>query len=120
MYHATSGGKKLELSEFEVVIVFVSVCLIFGCWGAWYIAIATVSNFRPAPLQTSVLLTTPLVCLALLIACLLAFAAPAVRRDPSYIALYSALGLASLGGIAQLFPFLGISTRDDVLERGNA
>lgn len=120
MYHATEWRKELELSEFEVLVVFASAFLILKSWGAWYVAIATVSNFRPAPLQISVLLTTPLICLALLFVCLLAFAAPAVRRDPSYIGLYLVIGGASLGGIAQLTPFLGISARDDALERANA
>jgi uncharacterized membrane protein YjfL (UPF0719 family) len=43
-----------------------------------------------------------------------------VRRDPFYLTFYVLLGSGWLGMGAWLFPFVGLSPRDDALERGNA
>ncbi|MGA2810626.1 MAG: hypothetical protein ABSG16_04450 [Candidatus Acidiferrum sp.] len=107
------------MSEFEVVVFFVSLLFLLKSWGAWYGDVFTVNDFLVAPRQVFVLLTTPLFCLALLLVCLLTLAATTVRREFSYVAFYVVCGMAWLGGMKYVFPFLGISSRDDVLERGN-
>lgn len=42
-----------------------------------------------------------------------------VRNDRLYLAFYLLVGAAWIGGATLVFPFLGISARDDILERGN-
>lgn len=112
--------KNLELSEFEVVLFCASVCLILRNWGPWYGAIATVGGLETTPPQIVLLVTAPLACLVLLLTCLLTLSATTVRGHALYIGLYLALGAACLGGFTRVAPFLGISARDDVLERGNS
>ncbi len=106
--------------EFETIVFVASMFLVIKSWGVWYRDIATVNDFRVAPVLVFLLLTTPLFCGALLLVCLFVLAAATVRGNVLYIAFYLVVGAAWLGGTTLLFPFLGISARDDVLERGNA
>ena len=47
-------------------------------------------------------------------------AADDVRGDLRYIAFYMVMGAAWVGAVLVLFPWFGLSPRDDVAERGNA
>jgi uncharacterized membrane protein YjfL (UPF0719 family) len=42
-----------------------------------------------------------------------------VREDPVYLAFYMILGAAWVGVVSWLLPYLGLSARDDVIERAN-
>jgi hypothetical protein len=61
----------------------------------------------------------PVVGLAILLPILLCFAAKDVRSDGFYIFLFMILGMAWMMLGAQLFPFLGVSIREDVVEQDN-
>ena len=65
------------------------------------------------------LVVAPVVGLAILLPILLRFAASDVRSDGFYIFLFMALGMAWMMLGAQIFPFLGISIREDAVEQGN-
>jgi uncharacterized membrane protein YjfL (UPF0719 family) len=64
-------------------------------------------------------LLTPLLAGVLLVAALRTLAAHDVRDDVRYIVLYFALGAAWVAAALYALQFLGVSARDDVIERGN-
>jgi uncharacterized membrane protein YjfL (UPF0719 family) len=113
------GRKNLELPDLEIFAFIASVFLSFKGWSTWYGDIVSVNRLRAAVSKRLVLLTAPLVCLALILIALTKLAATTVRNDGLYISFYLLVGAGWLGGATLIFPFLGISARDDVLERGN-
>jgi len=107
------------LPDLEIFAFIASVFLSFKGWSTWYGDIVSVNRLRAAVSKRLVLLTAPLVCLALILIALTKLAATTVRNDGLYISFYLLVGAGWLGGATLIFPFLGISARDDVLERGN-
>jgi hypothetical protein len=69
--------------------------------------------------SSSSLAILPWFCLASIFFTLSRYGAPAVRSAPPYLTFYTVLGAGWLGAATVLFPFLGLSVRDDVLERRN-
>jgi hypothetical protein len=116
---STQGGKNLELPDLEIFAFIPSVFLTLKGWWTWYGDIASVNRLRAPVSKRLVLLTAPLVCLVLILIVLTKLAATTVRSDALYISFYLLVGAGWLGGLTLIFPFLGISARDDVLERGN-
>ena len=107
------------MSDFEPFYFIPAIFLIVLAWGSWYREAATV-NPLALPFRIRVcLFAAPVVCALVIFAVLLTLAAKDVRRDPLYVGFYQVVGIAWLGGMSLLFPFLGISMRDDVLERGH-
>lgn len=88
-------------------------------WLPWYQDLFRVNRLAAPASYRLVLGITPVACLLFLFLVLESSAAQSVRESSFYIVLYMALGAAALGICAQLYPFLGVSARDDVLERGN-
>ena len=119
MYYPLREEKNLELPDLEIFAFIASVFLTLKGWWTWYGDIASVNRLRAPVSKRLVLLTAPLVCLALTLIALTKLAATAVRNDALYISFYLLVGAGWLGGVTLIFPFLGISARDDVLERGN-
>jgi len=113
------GRKNLELPDLEILAFTASVFLSLKSWLTWYSDIASVNRLRAPVSKRLVLLTAPLVCLGLILIALTKLAATIVRNDALYISFYLLVGAGWLGGMTLIFPFLGISARDDVLERGN-
>ena len=113
------GRKNSELPDLEIFAFIASVFLSRKGWWTWYGDIASVNRLRAPVSKRLVLLTAPLVCLALILIALTKLAATTVRNDRLYISFYLLVGAGWLGGATLIFPFLGISARDDVLERGN-
>jgi hypothetical protein len=111
-------GEQRKLSSFEVFVLLGSIFLGLRAWSAWYPATVTVNRLQPIFQVRFALFVAPAICVLLLVASLLKLAAREVRND-LYIALYAVLGAAWLGGSTQLFALLGISARDDALERRN-
>jgi len=107
------------LPDLEIFAFIASVFLSLKGWWTWYGDIASVNRLRAPVSKRLVLLTAPLVCLALILIALTKLAATTVRNDGLYISFYLLVGAGWLGGATLIFPFLGISARDDVLERGN-
>ena len=85
----------------------------------WYGDIVSVNRLRVPSSKRFILLTAPLMCLLLVLVVLTKLAATTVRSDFLYVCFYLLVGAGWLGGVTLIFPFLGISVRDDVLERGN-
>lgn len=113
------GRKNSELPDLEIFAFIASVFLSRKGWWTWYGDIASVNRLRAPVSKRLVLLTAPLVCLALILIALTKLAATTVRNDRLYISFYLLVGAGWLGGATLIFPFLGLSARDDVLERGN-
>lgn len=57
--------------------------------------------------------------MALLLGILALWSSFDVRNSPLYLLFYTVMGAAWVGGAMHVVPFLGISARDDVIERGN-
>jgi len=119
MYYPLREEKNLELPDLEIFAFIASVFLTLKGWWTWYGDIASVNRLRAPVSKRLVLLTAPLVCLVLILIALTKLAATTVRSDALYISFYLLVGAGWLGGLTHIFPFLGISARDDVLERGN-
>ncbi len=108
------------MPDLEIFAFIASVFLSIKGWVPWYGDIASVNRLRVPVQKRIVLLTIPLVCLILILAVLTKLASTTVRSNALYIGFYLLVGAGWLGGVTTLiFPFLGISARDDVLERGN-
>jgi hypothetical protein len=93
--------------------------LIILAWGSWYRETATVNPLTLPFRIRMCLFAAPVVCALITLAVLLTLGAKDVRHDPTYIAFYLFVSSAWLGGTTLFFPFLGVSARDDVLERGH-
>jgi len=98
-------------------VVLALVALIM--WASWYGDVFRINHFAAPKSSRLVLGLTPVACLTFLLLCLEKMAATAVRESTPYVLIYLALGAAALGVSAQFYQFLGISARDDVLERRN-
>jgi hypothetical protein len=103
--------KNLELPDLEIFAFIASVFLSLKSWLTWYSDIASVNRLRTPVSKRLVLLTAPLVCLALTLIALTKLAATTVRNDALYISFYLLVGAGWLGGMTLIFPFLGISAR---------
>lgn len=101
----------------NALILTIPLALIL--WVRWF---ASQSNQQLLPLgrfARFVLYLLPVLCLVALLAVLATLSAKAVRKDFFLIVQYTALGAVWLR-VSQLgFAFLGVSMRDDVLERRN-
>jgi hypothetical protein len=122
MYHpAKEEIIELTDSEYEIfVAIFIgSVILNFTAWPNWYHDAISVEHLRVPTRRSSALLVTPIICLLVVLLTLKTLADASVRGDLQYIGFYLLMGAACIGGATFLFPLLGISARDDVLERHN-
>jgi uncharacterized membrane protein YjfL (UPF0719 family) len=107
------------LADLEIPAFIVSVFLTLKSWSAWYSDLITVNRFRLPIQQRLVLFGAPIASLAVIFVILTKLASSDVRHDPLYLAFYLLIGAAWIGGGTLVFPLLGISARDDVLEKGN-
>jgi uncharacterized membrane protein YjfL (UPF0719 family) len=113
------------MSPDEIVLTMVSLVLAAIGWGAWYrrpFMVATGRGTAPGAHREAraLLVAVPVAAAAVVVMTLETVSSFDVRGDSRYVAMYFALGMAWLALAAGCFPLLGISTRDDVLERGNA
>ena len=108
------------MSGDEVVVLLVSIVSALGFWGAWYIRPLLVRRLGLRPAGGILLQVSPLVAAVLLWVVLKNAASFDVRDDPTYLAFYLILGAAWVGFFIRSLAVVGISTRDDVVERGNA
>ena len=107
------------MSGDEVVVLLVSMASALWFWGAWYFRPMQVVYVGRRPPGRILLQVTPLAAAALLWIVLKTASSHDVRDDPIYLGFYLALGAAWVGFFVRLLAVAGISTRDDVLERGN-
>lgn len=117
------------MSDDETMVMVVCACAALLRWGSWYaraFGTATYRVLKPAfPASgasrgaRSLLVWTPWICLGVLFVVLRCFASFDVRDSAVYMTFYVCMGAAWVGLVTLLFPYAGISMRDDVLERGN-
>ena len=105
------------MSEDEFVVLVASGILASIAWVAWYWRALRLGQPPAAALR--MLLLAPPVCGLLLFGVLRTVSSHDVRDDPVYLAFYMVLGAAWIAAWAWCFPLVGLSPRDDVLERGN-
>ena len=107
------------MDSVEAFVLVVSVIVSAQQWFGWYRDIFEVNRLSVALRQRVILSIAPLICMAILLATLRELGDEAVRRNFWYLLLYLSLGAAWLAGIVALAPLLGVSARDDALERAN-
>ncbi len=106
------------MSGDEVMVLMVAAVVAAIAWYRWYSALlvrALVMRNASRPLFVA----APAVCLALLCAVLLRWAADDVRHSGTYLTFYLVAGAAWVGFSAQFCSLLGVSPRDDAVERQN-
>lgn len=86
----------------------------------WYAGLLDVTSLGGSRIGRVALGLTPIGSLALILAVLASWSAKEVRTDVRYIFLFLTAGAAWLGLAGWMFGFLGVSTRDDVLDGRNA
>lgn len=107
------------MRDWEPFAGLLALLVSISLWVPWYGDLFRVNRLSIRPGYRFVLGFMPVACLLFLLFCLRTSAAKAVRVSSVYIAVYMALGAATLGVASHFYSFLGISPRDDVLERGN-
>jgi len=100
-----------------MVLIGSGIAAIYA-WYRWYIA-ALVPALAIRNASRSVFIVGPGVCLLLLYLVLRRWAADDVRDSGTYLAFYMAAGAAWIGLAARFCCLLGISPRDDAVERQN-
>jgi uncharacterized membrane protein YjfL (UPF0719 family) len=107
------------LDSLEAFVLVVSVIVSTQQWFSWYRGIFEVNRLGVPWRQRVPLSIAPPLCMAILFTSLRKFGDDAVRHNFWYLLLYLSLGAAWLAGIAAISSLLGVSARDDALERAN-
>lgn len=105
------------MSGDEVFVLVVSAAVAFFAWMVYFVRAVRYDRV-PTRLRLLVLLA-PFAAGATIISALKTLAAHDVRDAPIYLLLYSVLGAAWVAVGMMLVPLLGVSVRDDALERAN-
>lgn len=106
------------MSGDEVMVLIVSAGTAAIAWYRWYCA-ALVRTLVVRNASRTIFVVTPAVCMVLLYAILRSWAADDVRDSGTYMTFYMVAGAAWVGLITPLGSFLGLSPRDDAVERQN-
>jgi len=106
------------MSGDEVMVLVFSAVVAAFAWYRWYAA-AMVRTLVSRNASRFIFIAAPVACLAMLFLVLRWWAADDVRDSKTYLLFYMAAGAAWVGACAQLCCFLGISPRDDAVERQN-
>jgi uncharacterized membrane protein YjfL (UPF0719 family) len=106
------------MSGDETMVMLVSMVVAGVAWYRWYAA-TRVKTLAIRNAGRSLFAMTPPICFALLFTVLRLWAADDVRYSGTYLAFYMFAGAAWIGFCALWLGFLGISPRDDVIERRN-
>ena len=88
-------------------------------WSTWYRDLYCINKLAAHRPSRIALFLTPPAFLLVLLPFLLTAAAYDVRTSPYYTGSYLVIGAGWLGVSTRIFPFLGISVRDDALEHRN-
>jgi uncharacterized membrane protein YjfL (UPF0719 family) len=96
-----------------------SVPLAIVLWGRWYYSLRLGRTLRASRQGRKALALVPVFCAIFLFAILKRLSANNVKSDSTTVVLYLMFGASWLGLTQMVFGLLGVSARDDVLERGN-
>ena len=107
------------MSDGEIGVTIVSVIVTFMAWSNWFFRILQVAPWSRTAAPRSLLLSAPLVAGTLLFAALRTLSAHDVRDDATYLGMYAVMGAAWVALSLFALPLVGMSTRDDALEREN-
>ena len=107
-----------RMSGDELMVLIVSAFAAASAWYRWYRAVL-VRTLVDRNASRPVFVVAPAVCLTLLYAILRSWAAADVRGSSIYMTFYMVAGAAWVGLITPISCFLGISPRDDAVERQN-
>jgi len=107
------------MSEDEAVVLIFSGGVALVSWLVWLVGCWRAQRARAANHVRMIAMVIPLLCAIVLLIVLLSWSSADVRSSGLYTFFYMVFGAAWVG-IARLFiPILGISVRDDVIERRN-
>jgi uncharacterized membrane protein YjfL (UPF0719 family) len=107
------------MSDDETIALFVSLSFAALAWVPWLVIVLGAAWRRWTPARVPLLIVPPL-CAALLFAILQRYASEDVRNAPEYLLLYTGMGIGWLGIAGWVLTQIGLSFRDDVVERGNS
>lgn len=106
------------MSGDEVFVFLVAGVVALITWGRWFSNLLTISPWVKERPRTA-LWIAPLISAGALFYILTSFASFDVKDDSKYLVFYMVFGAAWVGLWAKTFSALGLSARDDVLERHN-
>ena len=109
------------MSDGEGATLMLAMFAAAWLWGRWYFDVFTLGGMLRNSVSRRTLAIAPLVAFLLVFAVLKFWASADVRDSPTYLLFYLVLGGAWTGFAARLpIRWLGLSARDDALERANA
>jgi uncharacterized membrane protein YjfL (UPF0719 family) len=108
------------MSPDEVFVTAVAIALGPILWAVWLSRMARLETFRGRPTSVVAIAATLTACSLSIFVVLKAAASSDVVDSPGYLFMYVMVGLAWLRVVQSLFPYLGVSPRDDVFERRNS
>jgi hypothetical protein len=106
------------MSGDEFIVLVLSAIVAAFAWYRWYAA-ATVRALVNRNASRFIFIVAPVACSAMLFLVLRWWAADDVRNSGTYLLFYMVAGAAWIGACGQLLSLLGISPRDDAVERQN-
>jgi uncharacterized membrane protein YjfL (UPF0719 family) len=106
------------MSGDEKMVLIGSLVVTAGFWLDWYRA-AFINTLVVKKANRLLYVAAPVICVILLYIVLRNYAADDVRESTIYLPFYMVVGAAWVGLVRLVFPFLGISPRDDAIERQN-
>ena len=107
------------MSGDEGLVLIVCCVIALAGWGHWYFMTRVVAGFGPARERRTPLYLIPLLCVALLFVVLKLAASHDVRDSLQYLFMYLVMGAAWVVAWTAPMRLLGVSPRDDALERAN-
>lgn len=107
------------MSGDEVLVLVLAIVVSVLAWGRWFSHLLSVSPAWAKPRRRTALWIAPLLSAGALFYILTNFASFDVKDDADYLAFYMLFGAAWVGLWVHAFSALGLSARDDVLERHN-
>lgn len=107
------------MSGDETFTLVISLIAAVITWSLWFYTLKKTARAGFVAARRWPLLVMPAACLLGLVAVLRFLASHDVRDDEAYLAMYTIMGAGWVGSCMLLTPWLGLSMRDDAVERGN-